>query len=315
MQSSRLWSRGAATIGVAVAMILRANHRERWWAGTLVKRGQLAFGQGAFAEALGLSRLQLRRILQALVEDGFCEIEANNRFTVVTICKYDSYQGAEDVARTTDEHQTNIKRTTDEHQTNTNKNDKELKEVCLSRARVREGCSQVVDNSGTEAVKADKQALLGGGSAEVAGRGEDGVGAKERFSPPDEAAVLAYAAEIGKYIHAQRFCAYWGAAGWRRGGRRVRDWRPLVGMWRDDLDAATRDNWEAVFRRAKKVTLERLEKGGNWGPEFVAKLRGEMGVYYRPGESGQDDAARLGMVAAAREARARLEREVKARVR
>ena len=209
--------------------------------------------------------------------------------------------------------QAHNRRTTDAQQAHTNKNDKELKEVCVYRARVRDGCSQVVDNSGTDVVEADKQALPGGGSAEVVGKGEDGVGAKERFVPPDEAAVLAYAAEIGKYIHAQRFCAYWGAAGWRRGGRQVRDWRPLVVMWRDDLDAAALDNWEMVFRRAKKVTLERLERGGNWGPEFVAKLRGEMGVYYRPGESGQDDAARLGMVAAAREARARLEREVKER--
>ena len=53
-----------------------------------------------------------------LENDNMIELKTNNKTSILTVCKYDSYQDA----RTSNEHQTDIRRTSNEHQTDTNNN-------------------------------------------------------------------------------------------------------------------------------------------------------------------------------------------------
>src|SRR6056300_216296 len=85
-----------------------------------VKRGQSINSQLTWAKRWNWTRSKVRRFLKLLESDSMIELKSTNKTTILTVCKYDSYQDE----RTSNEHQMNIKGTSDDHQVNTNKNDK-----------------------------------------------------------------------------------------------------------------------------------------------------------------------------------------------
>ena len=113
---------------------------------------------------------------------------------------------------------------------------------------------------------------------------------------------MAYALTHGRYIDAGRFCAHWEAEGWRRGGRPVADWRPLVRLWRDDRDGGVCEGWNRAFCAARRRVAEAIRAQGRLVPgqatEIVGQVQGDVGVFYRPGERAPNDAAFLGARAA-----------------
>ncbi len=58
-----------------------------------VKRGQLIFGLNAFSERSGVSVMKLRRIIADLEADGMINRQKTNRYSLLTVVAYDSYQG------------------------------------------------------------------------------------------------------------------------------------------------------------------------------------------------------------------------------
>lgn len=97
-----------------------------------VERGQLIFGRFKAEEELGLDGSMIYRILQKFEEQEQIKIEANNQYSIITICKYDVYQNNKsDIEQptnnqsTTYEQPTDSQRTADESDTNTSKEGKE----------------------------------------------------------------------------------------------------------------------------------------------------------------------------------------------
>lgn len=93
-----------------------------------VNRGQLIFGRFKAEEELGIDGSMIYRNLKKFEELGQINITSNNHFSIITICKYDTYQDKKDNSeqqvnsrRTADEQQMNNRRTTDEQQMNTSK--------------------------------------------------------------------------------------------------------------------------------------------------------------------------------------------------
>lgn len=60
-----------------------------------VKRGQLIFGRFKAEEELEIEATFIRRTLQKFEELGQIKLEMHSHFTLITICKYESYQGQE----------------------------------------------------------------------------------------------------------------------------------------------------------------------------------------------------------------------------
>lgn len=88
-----------------------------------VKRGQLAYSQLTLAKRWRWSRGKVRRFLKELENDQDIVQQNNEVTTLITIVKYDIWQGTKDQCDTTNEQQTDNKRTTNgTHK----KNDKEL---------------------------------------------------------------------------------------------------------------------------------------------------------------------------------------------
>ena len=103
-------------------ILLNVNHKEKKVVikNTLfiVKRGQSINSQLTWSKRWNWNRSKVKRFLEMLENDNMVELKTNNKTSILTVCKYDSYQDA----KTSNEHQMNIKRTSNEHQTNTNNN-------------------------------------------------------------------------------------------------------------------------------------------------------------------------------------------------
>lgn len=133
-------------------LLLKANYKKtfiRLKAGkgeTVVEinRGQLIFGRFRAEEELGIDGSLIYRVIKKFEELEQIIVESNNQYSIITICKYDDYQGEDNSdeqqmnnKRTTNEQQTNIERTTNEHQTNTHKEfleEKEYKEEIRNKS-------------------------------------------------------------------------------------------------------------------------------------------------------------------------------------
>jgi hypothetical protein len=100
-----------------------------------LNRGQLVFGRFRAEDELGIDGSLIYRVIKKFEELGQINIESNNQYSIVTICKYDDYQGEDNYdeqqtssKRTENKQQTNNEKTTNEQQTNTYKEELEEKE-------------------------------------------------------------------------------------------------------------------------------------------------------------------------------------------
>ena len=86
------WYEDAHMVHLLVHLLLTASHEDRKYKGLTIKRGQLATTTKELAEALGTSRTSIWRRLKRLEVERFVKLEVKQKETVITICKYDSYQ-------------------------------------------------------------------------------------------------------------------------------------------------------------------------------------------------------------------------------
>jgi len=73
-------------------LIRKANHEDRKWQGIDVKRGQVITGRSALAEQTGISEQSIRTCLNRLKSTSEITIQVTNKYSIITICNYDSYQ-------------------------------------------------------------------------------------------------------------------------------------------------------------------------------------------------------------------------------
>ena len=85
-------------------MIRRANHRDAFWRGIPIKRGQFITSQRILAGECGVSHKVIRTVLQHLSLSGEitqkrAQVEAHDGAragTIITICQYETYQSTEE---------------------------------------------------------------------------------------------------------------------------------------------------------------------------------------------------------------------------
>ena len=79
-----------------------------------IRRGSVITGRHQLSTATGLKPSTVNVKMRLLERVGFISVKRNNKFSIVTICKYESYQYAEEH----DEQQSNNKVTTEQQQSN-----------------------------------------------------------------------------------------------------------------------------------------------------------------------------------------------------
>jgi hypothetical protein len=123
------WYKNAVVKSLFLHLVIEANHKDGRWEGEEIKRGQLAVGRHELSKDTGLSEQQVRTALDKLKQTKEILVKSTNKYSIVTICKYDEYQSSEDDVnqQITNNQPTNNQRPTssqpaDNQQITTNKN-------------------------------------------------------------------------------------------------------------------------------------------------------------------------------------------------
>lgn len=122
------WADDPNMMALWFRLLLEANYQPKKWHGITVERGQLILSLSSLSARSGISTRTLRTCLERLVEGEQITKQTTNKFTIITICNYDSYQSNNiDERQTNDKQPTNERQTTDKQPTTT-KERKERKE-------------------------------------------------------------------------------------------------------------------------------------------------------------------------------------------
>lgn len=92
------WYSDSSTRSVFLHFLLKANWREESYKGITLKRGQLLFSRKQIADKLGLSEQNVRTAISHLQLTNEITIKSTNKYSIVTICKYDSWVSVDDEA-------------------------------------------------------------------------------------------------------------------------------------------------------------------------------------------------------------------------
>lgn len=86
------WYQDVKVFHLFLYFILRANWEDGRWKGIDVKRGQLITGRLKLSKDTGLSEMEIRTCQKKLILTGEITIKSTSKYTIITICKYDTYQ-------------------------------------------------------------------------------------------------------------------------------------------------------------------------------------------------------------------------------
>jgi len=130
------WYRNPATKDVFLHCLFKANWKQKRWEGKIIERGQFITGRFILSAETGLSVQQVRTALEKLQSTGEITVKTTNEYSIITVCKYDSYQDekSDSNQRTANEQPTVNQPSTNEQPplTNTNNNNKENKIQAVS---------------------------------------------------------------------------------------------------------------------------------------------------------------------------------------
>jgi DNA-binding transcriptional MerR regulator len=122
------WFNKSEAVHLFMYLVLKANHKDGQWQGIDIKKGQFVTSFGKISSDTGISLQTIRTLLKKLIKTNEINIQTTNKFSVVTICKYECYQQENE---SINEQLTNKQQTTN-NQLTTNKNDKNEKEILFN---------------------------------------------------------------------------------------------------------------------------------------------------------------------------------------
>lgn len=154
------WYTSPNTAFLFIHLLLNANHEDNRWRGIEVKAGEIISGLPSLSKATGLSTQSLRTSLNHLKSTGEVTVKSTNKYSIITIIKWNSYQLAN--------RQPNSQLTGNQQATNNKQEGKELKN---EKNNKKEYTSEFLefweiyprhDGSKAEAFRAYEQATKGG---------------------------------------------------------------------------------------------------------------------------------------------------------
>ena len=86
------WYSDVNTMRVFLHLLLLANHKENKWKGITIERGQLVTSYNTLSENLDLSVQEIRTSFKKLKSTNEITTKTTNKYTIVTILKYNDYQ-------------------------------------------------------------------------------------------------------------------------------------------------------------------------------------------------------------------------------
>jgi len=86
------WYTNSDMVHLFIHLLINANHKDGLWNGTEVKRGQFVTGYLSLSRHTGISIRTIRTCIKRLKSTSEITIQTTNKYSIITINKYDSYQ-------------------------------------------------------------------------------------------------------------------------------------------------------------------------------------------------------------------------------
>lgn len=128
------WFTVPNTAHLFIYCLLQANTEKKEWRGVSVKRGSFITSLDILASQTGLSVMEVRTALKHLQDTKEIVTEVTNKYRVITICNYDTYQGEKREANK----QITSKEQAGNNQITTTKEDICTKEYIYEKIRIKE---------------------------------------------------------------------------------------------------------------------------------------------------------------------------------
>lgn len=87
------WIQDPKMVSLFIHILIHANHEQKRWKGVLVDRGQMITGLRSLSANTGISMRSLRTCLERLKSTHEVTIKTTHKFSIITITKWDTYQG------------------------------------------------------------------------------------------------------------------------------------------------------------------------------------------------------------------------------
>lgn len=147
------WASCPETMALWIHILLRANYEDKRWQGITIPRGSFVTSVDNLASTTGLSAQQVRTSLKRLISTSEITSKSTNRFTIITVCKYDSYQ-LNDESINKQNNKPNNNQATNEQQTD---NKQITTTADIKNTRYKESISSDIDEKVSELESAAKK--------------------------------------------------------------------------------------------------------------------------------------------------------------
>jgi hypothetical protein len=126
------WFNISEMVHLFIYLLLNANHEDGEWRGVKIQRGQILTGLKTLNERTKISFQTLRTCLKRLEKTKEINIQVTNKYSIITICNYESYQNGQQITNkqankelTSNQQATNKQLTTNNNKNNNNNGNKE----------------------------------------------------------------------------------------------------------------------------------------------------------------------------------------------
>ena len=99
------WYKDSQVVHLFYHLIVSANDKDKKWKDFNIRRGEFVTSVRNISEETGIPVISVRRKLEILEKSGAILRKTTNKFTLITICKYGSYQSTEQTSEQTSEQQ------------------------------------------------------------------------------------------------------------------------------------------------------------------------------------------------------------------
>lgn len=111
------WFDVSEMVHLYIFLLLNANNEEGEWRGVPIKRGQILTGLHSINKKTKISIRKIRTCLDRLKKTGEIDIQTTNKYSIITIIKYDTYQYKHEATdKHTDKQPTSKRQATDNKQ-------------------------------------------------------------------------------------------------------------------------------------------------------------------------------------------------------
>ena len=121
------WFRNGDMLKLWIYLLLTAKHQDVVEDGMEIKRGQVRFGRKQASKDLQISEQSIRTCINRLKSTNEITTESTNKCTLITIIKYDEYQGSGRKSTTKSTNKSTCNQPATNQQLTTYKNDKNVK--------------------------------------------------------------------------------------------------------------------------------------------------------------------------------------------